>query len=214
LAKRIWLSLTDTVDVFADRMDVGLESDEVGANAGAQAEVLASLADEALAAEGLAVDREPPEFERIPAAWWAMAIPEGLGYAERGRATFNQIGVTVVNFRQSAICRMIAPGTIAGYRRVRVSAEAVERLWPPSSPIVPTGTVGRPSKSKHLIEDEFNRRVEAREASPLSLADEARRLWEWLKMSYPEAERPTPKVIENNIRAGHRRYKIAMKLPP
>jgi hypothetical protein len=131
LSKPIWLSLVETVDTFADRMGIAHESDERGANPDARTELLARLAGEALTAEGLAVEREPPEYERISAAWWAMAIPEGIGYAERGRATFDQIGVTVVNFRQSAICRVIAPGTIAGYRSVRVSAEAVEKHWRP-----------------------------------------------------------------------------------
>jgi hypothetical protein len=68
-----------------------------------------------------------------------------------------------------------------------------------------TGLPGRPSKGKHLIEDEAERRRTARQTLT-SLADEARALLDWYKQSHPDAPRPTLKTIKNNIRNRHRRY--------
>jgi hypothetical protein len=69
-----------------------------------------------------------------------------------------------------------------------------------------SGFPGRPGKGKHLIDDEFDRRVAAGEALP-SLADEAKALLDWLKEHHPKVARPTPKTIEENIRARHRQWK-------
>ena len=75
-----------------------------------------------------------------------------------------------------------------------------------------TGMPGRPAKSKHLIDDEFKRRTIAGETL-LSLADEAKALWDWLIEHHPKAARPTIKTIQENIRTKHREH-IAQRQPP
>jgi hypothetical protein len=62
-----------------------------------------------------------------------------------------------------------------------------------------SGMPGRPAKGKHLIEDEFKRRVANQQVKP-TLPEEARALFDWYKTEYPGAERPTIKTIRNNIR--------------
>jgi len=71
-----------------------------------------------------------------------------------------------------------------------------------------SGYPGRPSKSKHLIEDEFRRRIERTETLPI-LTDEAAALFAWFVQKYPQMPRPTPKTIENNIRDLHRQWKAS-----
>jgi hypothetical protein len=68
-----------------------------------------------------------------------------------------------------------------------------------------SGFPGRPSKGKHLIDDEFDRRVAAREALP-SLAEEAKVLFDWFKQEHPTLARPTIKTIKENIRLRHRQW--------
>jgi len=74
-----------------------------------------------------------------------------------------------------------------------------------------TGLPGRPGKSKHLIEDEFRRRMDHGETLP-SLADEADALLAWLIKTHPQAPRPTSKTIENNIRNDHQKWKASGQL--
>src|SRR5207237_619400 len=72
-----------------------------------------------------------------------------------------------------------------------------------------SGFPGRPGKGKHLIDDEFDRRIAAGEALP-SLVDEAKALLDWLKEHHPKVARPTTKTIEKSrkSRAGlARRFK-------
>ena len=69
-----------------------------------------------------------------------------------------------------------------------------------------TGLPGRPSKLKHLIEQEFQRRAEAGEAC-LDLADEAAELRKWAVKAHPAAPPPTEKTIKNNLRNCHRQYR-------
>lgn len=68
-----------------------------------------------------------------------------------------------------------------------------------------TGFPGRPPKAKHLIEQEFQRRVDAGEVCS-TLTEEVGALLEWLRGEHPSAPRPTPKTIKNNIRDSYRRY--------
>lgn len=68
-----------------------------------------------------------------------------------------------------------------------------------------SGFPGRPSKGRHLIEDEFRRRMNAGKTLA-SVADEAAVLLEWLIDTHPKISRPTVKTIENNIRATHRQW--------
>jgi hypothetical protein len=71
-----------------------------------------------------------------------------------------------------------------------------------------SGFAGRPSKGKHLIDDEFDRRVAAGTALR-SLADEAKALFDWFKQQHPTLARPTTKTIKENIRARHREWKAS-----
>jgi hypothetical protein len=68
-----------------------------------------------------------------------------------------------------------------------------------------SGMPGRPSKGKHLIEDEFRRRCETGEVLE-SLDGEAKALLAWYKDNYRTAQRPTVKTVTNNIRTSHRKY--------
>jgi hypothetical protein len=68
-----------------------------------------------------------------------------------------------------------------------------------------SGFPGRPGKAKHLIEDEFRRRMKAEESLP-NLGDEAAALLAWLVKAHPTVSRPTRGTIENNIRDNHRRW--------
>ena len=70
-----------------------------------------------------------------------------------------------------------------------------------------TGAPGRPTKSMHLISDEWRRRLEAGLAEP-RLADEARALQAWLRQEYPLHDRPSEKSIANAIRGEHRMYRM------
>jgi len=71
--------------------------------------------------------------------------------------------------------------------------------------VTSTGMPGRPSKAKHLIDAEFERRVAAEECEP-ALVDEARALREWLKNHHPHVAQPEQKTVENNIRSGHMKW--------
>jgi hypothetical protein len=75
-----------------------------------------------------------------------------------------------------------------------------------------SGFPGRPSKGKHLIDDEFDRRVAAKQALPL-VADEAEALLDWFKQQHPTMARPTPKTIQENIRARHRQWRANQPKP-
>jgi hypothetical protein len=75
-----------------------------------------------------------------------------------------------------------------------------------SPPIVSgTGMPGRPSKGKHLIDDEFKRRCGSGRVIA-DLAEEASALLSWYEATHPNVQRPTVKTIKNNIRAAHRQY--------
>jgi hypothetical protein len=71
-----------------------------------------------------------------------------------------------------------------------------------------SGFPGRPSKGKHLIDDEFDRRVAAGQALP-TVADEAKALLDWFKREHPTIARPTLKTIQENIRTPHRQWRAS-----
>lgn len=99
------------------------------------------------------------------------------------------------------------------WARLMVEEGDVRSRWPfPTDEIqeiveLQSGLPGRPSKSKHLIEDEFQRRAEAAELAD-SLSLEAKELHTWLRATYPDYPPPTVKTIENNIRAKYRLKKF------
>lgn len=113
---------------------------------------------------------------------------------------------------------------------------AVQRAAPPVAPVVQrkpvdakeaiqhgnepmlaaaekSGFGGRPSASKHLIEDEHERRVKDKVAMR-RLKDEAEWLYAWFKEKYPTLQRPQPKSIANAIRARHGIYRELLPRNP
>ena len=67
--------------------------------------------------------------------------------------------------------------------------------------LIRSGVPGRPT-SRSLVEQELRRRIQ--ELSPgeflgTTIVDVCRRLSDWLKLRYPEAERMTPKTIQNAL---------------
>jgi hypothetical protein len=75
-----------------------------------------------------------------------------------------------------------------------------------------SGFPGRPTKGKHLIDDEFERRIVARQVLP-SLANEAKELLDWFKWQHPTMARPTTKTIQENIRERHRQWRANQPEP-
>ncbi len=63
------------------------------------------------------------------------------------------------------------------------------------------GAPGRPS-SMHLVELEYRARWDRGEAN-VSIGAEAQVLSEWLRNTYPDAPRLTPKTITNRLRHEH-----------
>jgi hypothetical protein len=186
----------------------------------AKHKLTAALRDGGLTAEGQLIHSaksapDDPEYQAIPQGWWAVCGEKGTriigsrAFVDTRLATTPLLGMTEVSWAGSKILWRDADGGWHGYRAVRVAAAEFDRLWPPldqSATISSTGMPGRPSKSAQLIENEFRRRTDSGLASSI-LADEARSLLIWIETEHPEAPRPTPKVIENNIRAAHRDYK-------
>ena len=67
-----------------------------------------------------------------------------------------------------------------------------------------TGSPGRKSKGAEIIKAEFNRRVAANQLE-VSLMAQSRVLADWYHEVYPTRDRPTAKVIENNLREAFRK---------
>jgi hypothetical protein len=97
--------------------------------------------------------------------------------------------------RKSSLNSVRAPGG-AG---TADAAERIEQSGHGTASRIRSGTAGRPSKGKHLIEDEFERRAAAGQVKS-TLPEEAQALLDWYKGKYPKEERPTLKTISNNIR--------------
>ena len=87
---------------------------------------------------------------------------------------------------------------------VRIKREDVLAFWAPldasstQEPAVRSGLPGRPT-SKHLVEQEFERRIKAGEVAP-SLQAEATYLKDWLEKNHPDAPSSGLSAIQNNIR--------------
>jgi hypothetical protein len=89
----------------------------------------------------------------------------------------------------------------------------VRALWPfDNQALAPlaTGMPGRPSKAKHLIDDELARRGQDGTLA-VSVALQAAELLAWLIKTHSEQPRPTKDTIENNIRSAYRRLKNGTK---
>ncbi len=80
------------------------------------------------------------------------------------------------------------------------------RIFRQDDGITSTGMPGRPSKAKHLVDAEFERRVAANECEP-SLAAEAGALRRLLKKKHPDVAQPAQDTVQNNIRAGYAAWK-------
>lgn len=68
-----------------------------------------------------------------------------------------------------------------------------------------TGLPGRPSNSKHLLEQEFERRKTAGTVAD-TLAGEVRVLLSWLEQNHPNAPQPAEGTTQNNFREAYRQY--------
>ena len=86
---------------------------------------------------------------------------------------------------------------------LKFPSDTVLELWPPPEPIR-SGYAGRPSQTKHLIEQEFQRRATAGEMRD-SLADEVKELLNWLESNHPHLQPPTVKTLKNTLRAEHKK---------
>jgi hypothetical protein len=74
-----------------------------------------------------------------------------------------------------------------------------------------TGAPGRPS-SMHLIEAEFERRVEAGNIEQ-TLTRQSEVLFEWFKAKHPEEPPPKAKTIRNRLAKAYRRATVGLKRP-
>ena len=94
-----------------------------------------------------------------------------------------------------------------------VAMAAPEAVAPNDDDLGPisTGMPGRPSKGKHLIEDEFDRRCGVGEVLS-TVAEEAKALLSWYREAYRKEPPPTQKTTENNIRAAHRRWLASVRI--
>jgi hypothetical protein len=130
---------------------------------------------------------------------WAAFFP---GWVTNAVGRFIVIECEAVEFDWAAARTYVVENLLpAGVMAKLPAANAAKSGHGP----ITTGMPGRPSKSKHLIEDEFKRRTKAGEALR-NLADEAAALLDWLKDAHPTVPRPTVKTIKNNIRAAHRQW--------
>ncbi len=98
-----------------------------------------------------------------------------------------------------------ATGDDSLWRRYKVAKSRLRSPDKGSPDLYATGLPGRPPKLKHLIEQEFRRRVEAGEVCS-SLPAEARALRDWAAERHPNAPNPSEKTIVNNIRGPYRQH--------
>lgn len=93
------------------------------------------------------------------------------------------------------------------WSRLMVEKSDVRTLWQfAATPQTSTGLPGRPALSRHLIDDELQRRGLANELEG-TLREQAGVLVAWLRVTYPKHQPPKPRVVENNIRVEYHRLK-------
>jgi hypothetical protein len=134
-------------------------------------------------------------LRRIPADGWTSLR---LEHVEEGRAQGPGVRLFGIRVAPAAALQRATP---AG--EPKANDNAADAGAPPAE-ILATGTPGRPT-SMHLIRAEHRRRLDAGEAHH-SVAEEARHLAAWFAAAHPNAPQPTPKTIENGIRATHRQH--------
>ena len=180
-----WLPLANTSGWFADH--IGLKQ--------GRKVLLRALADGRVLALGV----RPPESGLV-------AIPKGVWSCGQ----INWRASTVVDFPDAY--QSVQVNRLQLVRLLGLSRPGFLEMQSDTSTGVPTqpdphrtGFPGRPSKAKHLIEQELRRRADAGEACS-TLPEEAGALLEWLKDEHPSAPPPTVKTIKNNIRGLYRRY--------
>jgi hypothetical protein len=121
------------------------------------------------------VQADPPfgAWRRIPAAAWRTFKIKDVRH---GRVTGPGIDLTGLHV-------MPAPLQEADYSQ--------------------TGLSGRPAKSRHIIEAEFERRAKAGDLDA-SLSKFSKALLVWFLEEHPDKPAPTARVIENNLRHAYR----------
>ncbi len=141
-------------------------------------------------------------------------VPISVWLSTDGRTVFNTGILPPGNLRESLrakqegtlVRRILVPkldlDNALSFGRIKTKTEATAE-----APVdeYRTGLPGRPSKSKHLIEQEFRRRCEAGEACS-TLPAEARALRQWAEEKHPRAPTPTEKTITNNIRDSYNQH--------
>jgi len=107
------------------------------------------------------------------------------------------------------------------FTHLEVMNQDVARVWPSVSEHVVlegqdvsarTGTPGRPTKGRGLIEEEFARRVSTGEFNPI-LAKEAETLERWFAEKHRGKDRMKARSIENLIRDNHRKARTTRRRP-
>jgi hypothetical protein len=172
--------------------------------------VALSFGAEPMTVRGLAWDCRDGEFDECPPDF-RDRLEIACNHIEKG--TLRAEGAGQIPFRKVALAEF-SEWALAPPRNWRLPKQ-FPRTTPASSAVVeadpsgdigeadissiPTGTAGRPSKGKHLIEDEYRRRIAAGQVES-ALADEAKALFNWYIVKYPKEQRPTEKTITNNLR--------------
>jgi hypothetical protein len=134
-------------------------------------------------------------LRRIPADAWASLR---LVHVTEGRASGHGVNLFGIHVAPAAALQRASPSG-----EPKANDNAADAGTPPAE-ILATGTPGRPT-SMHLIRAEHRRRLDAGEAHH-SVKEEARHLAAWFAAAHPNAPQPTPKTIENGIRATHRQH--------
>jgi hypothetical protein len=198
---------------------LGLPSAEEEAEGG----ILTALANGELVAEGIDAGREPPEYVRVPEAWWAGArISRGDPTNDRWTGP---VGRTVINRYSCVLRRRINPDAMIEWRWIRVRTEELDalllRLYPNlaigeakkvHTDDLRTGFAGRPS-ARSLIAAEMERRANSGELKPSARA-EAKELADWYAASYPEGPSTSHGTIRNSLADLYKRLNSQVAPPP
>jgi hypothetical protein len=132
----------------------------------------------------------------------------GYGQTDAPFGPWRQIpAATWRGYRITDIRRGVASGPSVDLLAVHIApARAANHPAQPSAkepPAAQTGVPGRPEKHISVVIQEFERQAKAGRIAP-SLAQQARGLAEWFQTAHPDKQAPTPKTIENRLRAQYR----------
>ena len=144
------------------------------------------------------------KWSRQQAEEWINAAVSTGKVHQRTRTVEHVISIGSEQFRLTAIDDYSAQPAEIVEIDISEVLQALEGAPTPKPSIIPTGMPGRPSKGKDLILAELERRI-AEKTCERTVRAEAAELKVWFARTYPNAQQPTIKTIENNIRAEYRR---------